>query len=473
MEIMREKIFEAKPVFAHILKEKGQISLFDYFQREESYLNISSSRKEEFLQIFEEEVSNILGGEVASRAAKDLALSWYVSTADHHGLLSDPYFFSSALVESFATESNGRSTVIALPCGGISIDNATFPRGLVCHNSLFEKIRFHIISRTISNQPVFSRLAYTENEVLSVKKEVEASSLDLKSKEKIFSKIIPIFEEALHKNFVLFSDQSTYINFHLWKMLPGLEKIDLVYIEQETLVRNILLKNHINQDTILNKIISNPKWLESFERNFNSISGAHDTKGGRGTFLFWAIDGKKRIPLDRQDSRISDIQKISEGLKNRTLMPAMSLTYITLAFYYGLSCGGGFSQVNYLTEMKKAYMAMFLEMDEDNDSFDYVSSIPTDFFCGDLQLATISDGKNNVPASILDTILYGNSSFIEGWRIAVQQLNLKDAVEPLFPELYRIIAKIKISPNEQKCYTASHIYEKTALSILRIKSDKS
>ena len=60
------------------------------------------------------------------------------------------------------------------------------------------------------------------------------------------------------------------------------------------------------------------------------------------------------------------MEALAAALRKRELMPTMALCFIVLSFYYGLRCGGGFLQPNYLTQLKEAYARFLTEIKAEN-----------------------------------------------------------------------------------------------------------
>ena len=119
-------------------------------------------------------------------------------------------------------------------------------------------------------------------------------------------------------------------------------------------------------------------------------------------------------------------------------MPSMALSFIVLSFYYGLTCGGGFLQVNYLSEMKEAYLKL-LKNTGNVEEVPHIEKIITDYFCGEFTSAMMSNRKRIAKASSIDLILYGN----KGTGIQLQELvgvcTLGEAIDQMMPTFYQII----------------------------------
>ena len=87
----------------------------------------------------------------------------------------------------------------------------------------------------------------------------------------------------------------------LWKkiMKDHPEAPNLVYIEQEAIVNNLLNKYHLDQDTLIHKLLFTPKYHKLLLKHFDGIIRGFSTKDKIGTYLFWALpNGQKyRVQL--------------------------------------------------------------------------------------------------------------------------------------------------------------------------------
>jgi hypothetical protein len=176
-------------------------------------------------------------------------------------------------------------------------------------------------------------------------------------------------------------------------------------------------------------------------------------------------EDKKIVNREKNISFSLEPDEIKKALENKILMPSMALTYCVLSFYYGLHCGGGFCQVNYLTEMKSAYKKMLQSIGKEENSYQYIDKVDTEFFCGEFVLATISNEKKTLPATPYDLILYGDSNTAKNISDKSKKITLREATDGLMFEFYRITTGERVEASDAKDYNPS-IYEK-ALSVLR------
>jgi hypothetical protein len=149
----------------------------------------------------------------------------------------------------------------------------------------------------------------------------------------------------------------------------------------------------------------------------------------QGDYLVSA-DGKFKLELTPN--------VIQEALEKRQIIPSVMLIFTVLSFYYGLKCLGGFSQVNYLTLMKNAYIKVQTERGN-YKSIEVCARTQTKETV-DVMIAFLG-GPNGelIPATGLDLILYGENN---RWQQIMDELNnitLEDAINPGMSDFYRFI----------------------------------
>ena len=463
---IRKTVFDAKPVFARILAEHGNETLAGYFGKTVSAPTVSEERKAEFLEVFGEQVSRVLGTEIAAKAVSDFSRVWSVSTADHHGPLTHPFFGNSALVRANSASIKKEGSIFVFSCGGISMDNSSFPRGFLMHDGSGEEVRLRLVSRTESNRPEHSRPAYKVADAWHLEHSLAISTLSEDTKNSFRQHVLSLCMSNGALTLPWYADQMTWINFHMWKKVPGSSGVDLVYIEQETLVSELLRRKHIGHDTLISRLLFDEVFLNAYEEHMDGIMGAHSRDAQRGSFLWWGIENGNRISLQRGDTRIASPEAVLKGLENRTLMPTMALTFIVLAFYYGIECGGGFSQVNYLEDMKQAYLNILSRVGSLASEADYVQTCRTDSFMGEFVLATLGTAQQKVAATPQDLIVYGDLNTADKIAKQIQTIALRDAVDGIMPELYKIVTGRAVPKEVLARYTPS-TYEETTLPLLR------
>lgn len=489
-EALKESVLIKKPVLRDILEKHGNKSLVEYAN---DYFDVNigpglRERQEEFFQTFHPQVSNLLGSDIADSAVQQLKKYYFVSTADHHGPLCDPFFLSSNLVTAISGLERSDpdfQNVIVLSCANVSLNNSSFPRGLLFSSYHDEKVQTHRLSFLPSNShssAVYNFRAYLSQEIdkvrTTLKEKLKAGHVKTHHAEKIHDLLSKIYH---HENVLQsqnYSEQVTKTNFHLWRGYLGEDHQNppnLIYLEQETLVVQLLLDHHLDQSTILNRIFFEPTLEPLILKYFNNISGAFSLENKWGTYLFWGISKDKnyRIPLWKQGEFLVSAdgeykipltpESIRQALEKKEILPSMLTIFFVLSLYYGLKCLGGFSQVNYLTFMKDAYIEMMKELGEDKEVA-LVEPVQTKEFGEDLTVAFLADPKGEVTmASGLDLILYHNKETFECMKSEAKIITLNEAIGPMMPSFYRVVYPGPERKDELMAITSQDIVKLTGL----------
>ncbi|MBI3588812.1 MAG: hypothetical protein HY093_00135 [Candidatus Liptonbacteria bacterium] len=425
-------VFAHKPVLKSLIEENGQLSILDYFQKTSSKSETVTERKKELIETIKEKVLKLLGQETAKSVAEELEINYFCSTADHHQPLVHPFFSNANLVQSLTNEEKGLKNILVLACSNISLNNSSYPRGIFFHDQNLKEIRLPFFSLKHRHHPVFKLKAYKKNDLKKIPNELESIYFDpttLKSK--------------------TYSDQITQTNFKLWKKVPGLAETNLIYLSQEEIVTDLILAHHLEKPTIIHQILFNSEFQNLFLKNFDGAIGAFSTKNKRGTFLFWGLKNNQRISLELEKNCLVSKKdhfslkltrdSIKNALLKKEIFPSMALSFIVLSFYYGLPCGGGFSQINYLGEIKNAYLKLLKEMGGFEKEMAQTKKIPTNIFRGEFVLATLGKKQKAVPATLIDLILHQDQTTTKKLAHLAKKITLKKAIDPMMPEFYKII----------------------------------
>lgn len=464
---MKHFILEKKPILGEIIEKRGTTTLYDYAQ---AYIEVNlnpliQKRQDELLSTFRREVAKRLGDDIAKNAAAQLAKYYYVSTADHHGPVCTPFFLTSNLIASAPYFENADpllENIIVLSCANISLNNSSFPRGLAFHSNLTGQRDVHQLSffpASCRLCPVYNFHPYDQDDIARVKEMVgdktSSHEISIESAEKIVDLLERIYCTDDVFSCENFSDQVTKTNHKLWKEFfvhqPGVRAPNLIYIEQEALVARLIIDHHLDQQSIIHEILFDKKFEAFITQYFEGIIGAFSRQDNWGTYLFWALPkgakyrtqvwkhGNHLVSPDGSYHLEMTPSALRRALEEKELIPSMLLTYIIIAFYYGLKCLGGFSQVNYLTYMKNAYIKMLTDKGH-YKSIEMCARVQTKELCGDVALAFLQNPMGElVPATGLDLVLYQTKETWPCLRGLSKEVTLAEALNPMMPEFYKII----------------------------------
>ncbi|MEK7623186.1 MAG: hypothetical protein AAB408_00760 [Patescibacteria group bacterium] len=463
---LQQAVLSRKPILREILEKRGQKTLAEYSR---DYIDVNHGsylpeRQNQLISAITYEVERTLGGDVARSVSGQLKKYFFVSTADHFGPICHPFFVNSNLMVSAGYPSDPDSVlrnIVVLSCSNISFDNSSFPRGLSFHTVAPDGLRLEqlpFFPRSVRPCPVFNFRAFTAQSIQNIEKTLadflRKGVVNKHVYERLSALISSVYSQRDVLEYAYFNDQVVKTNFALWKEFFNGQKDELpnlVYVEQETLVANLLQAHHLSQDTIISRILFKDEYRTLVEKYFDGIMGGFTLATKTGTYLFWALPpGRKyREQLWRQGNVLSTSdgtykveltpESIAAALLAKEIFPSTLLSFLLLAFHYGLKLLGGFNQVNYLTFMKEAFIKLATDIG-DMESVRRSELLQTKELIDAPTVAFARGPKNElIPATGLDLYLYGNGETVPALRRTMLNLTLDDALEPLLPDIYRVV----------------------------------
>ncbi len=436
-------IFEAKPEFAKLYKEYGDKAWIEYAK--ENYLRRSdcpkTERQTEFLTAFENVVSPLLGKEKTNRAIQTLKENSLVSSADHHGVLCHPFFSNASLIRSHPKVMSSESSVISLTCGCISLTNSSYPRGIFFHDLDLKEVRMPFATLRGRRRSLYGLQSISKTNIQKQIEKLHHINISEKSKTKLKNFLSEIIQNQKVFEQKYFSGQLTIINDILWSELFDETRGNLVYLEIETLVRELILNNHLDTETTIHKIIFDEETRNKYLENFEGVVGAHNNDK-KGSHIFWYIDEventRKQLFINKNnletvDKKISislSPDSIRKNLIEYRLLPSMAFCYSLISFYYGITLGGGFSQIQYLGDMKEAFKKT---IGED------IMDTKTNIFTGEQVLITIGNNGDKIPASLIDILLYDIEDLGRKIDEEIENIKISDTLDMMMPEFIEIV----------------------------------
>ena len=445
-------VWQERPELKKLIDTYGSYSLVDFYRENRPSKNyLPATRKAELLQTIREEISARFGATIAEDACRELKQQSFVTTADHHGPLIHPFFVNDKLIQSAVNRKQNLHNLLVFAFGNISLNNSSFPRGLILHNQNLAEERIRFKSLKYRQSPVWALPSYDACDLERARHDL----LQFKNQIPAWGTLQSLFEEIYASPEMLalqtFGEQITQTNFKLWKKIPGEENTNLIYLQIEDVVNSLLRAHHFGKDTILHRILFDTQTQRIFEKHFDGISGAFSRDAARGTFLFWGVhNGKRESLLRSQDGlRLSGgsfrlpmtPESLLIAIHNREIIPSAALSFIVLQFYYGLACGGGFTQIQQLADVKRAYLNFLNEAGGNAEDKEIAERAMTNCFRGEFMLATLGEGDRIIPATSIDLILYYNRATQTALEKRMRELKLSEAIEPMIPEFYKIISR--------------------------------
>ena len=459
---LTEAVLSKRPILRELMQKHGQKTLAEYASL---YIDVNLNppihqRQDELISTIRDDVAARFGQTVGQQVAKQLERYYFVSTSDHHGPIVDFSFSNANLLAavSHATHQDpDLAYIIVLACSSISFRNISFPRGLAYHvvqDGVSDIERVSFFPASARSCPVFNFRAYTANEIEQVKKTIHRKQ----HRSDVTEKLIALLDEVYLDPAVLacptFTDQVTLTNAAIWRkfFLPHTQPTaELLSLEQETIVTQLLLRYHLDQDTNINHILFDPTYEPLIRQYFDGIMGAFSTAEHSGSYLFWALppQSKYRQQLWKKGNTLTTDDgsyhvaltpdALRAAFERKEIFPTTMLDFFVLSFYYGLKCLGGFNQINYLTHMKNAYIRMNV------DRMNY-RSIEV---CARAQTKEMSDGYliaygqppagGVVPVNGIDLYLYGDNQTWPKIQEVANTVTINNSLYPAMPEFYRYV----------------------------------
>lgn len=453
LEDIRERVFAHRPRFGEVVRAHGSATLPAYYAEGFSNLMHPSS---DLLDAVEQETAIILGPELGKVAREALAEQRWVNTADHHGLLCHPYFYTTALARSHAMVRKNGSATVTLPFGGVSLGNDSFPRGISLHDREGREERIFFKSLQERRMPVHSLAPMDRSTLVRERDRACSFLLSSHAQERLGQLLTSFLDDAHVWDQETYSAQLTAMNSVLWAFSFGTARGACVYLEIDSVVRRLLLQKHLCTDTVISALLFNPLWRQAFVELFTGVIGSHTKESG--THFFWYVDHRmktRRRLVVHGDILITiegDVvipltsEHIAEGVRTRSLMPSSALIMIIITGVEGLACGGGPSQLEYLHTMMEQWETLLQRFGKS------VETPTTAIYCGDNALFQISTSGTNLPvlSTFLDVVLH-SLDVANNVDTALESTPLAATVDALLPVLYHMYTKE--NPSYKSGYT--------------------
>lgn len=439
-------VFDAKPKLRDLIDTYGNTSYLSYLETIPAHTTTvrDTAMDEIFFRAWTPLLRQYFDARLTAELTDELKKNFFASTADHGGPLCHPFFANAFFARAEDCLARNRELVLTLPCSGVSLDNSSFPRGLFFHDKNLNIVRLHIKSLAERHDSVYSTSPYTKEDIIRIEQEISLADISNEQKRILVSLVKDIFDRDDQYTRATYDEQMVRVNWLLPKYVKGFEHVEHISIGQEMLVRELLLL-HLDTDSLLAKLLLTTTMQTTYVETFAGITGAHTDETRRGTHLFWGLDtdGVRQQLSIGDDGWYTiagslflkrDKESLQQALRENRIYPNMALTFITLSFVHKLACGGGFSQINYLGEMKEACEKLC------DTTGHTLNEIPkTNIFTGELVVNVLEKDGISVPATLLDTILYQDDTTSATLKQAYSTTTLKDALWAMMPEYYKIV----------------------------------
>jgi hypothetical protein len=469
IDVIAKKVFARAPVLQETVDLHGAKTLFLYTNELQSVVLAERyvHRRTELVEVIKNRTAEVLGIASAEEIEKTLKMAYSVSTADHHGPICHPFFLNGNILSALPamqTPEQRSKSIAVLACANVSLNNSSFPRGILFHSANGQMEQVPIVSAQYGMRPVLAHPGYDMEDLLRacriVQAKIKCRAIDKTTGEKLISVLDQVYGQAIALGAKDYCAQISITNADLWRKFFSSSSVqvpELICLAQEQLVGDLLAKHLLEKKTFVYELFGTIDGWEQVKKYFDGKEGAFNTAARKGTFLFWAITGaeKKRQQVWYQRQRLETVdgslsvectvEALVAKMQTGELVPSMLVTFIVLSFYYGLVCRGGFFQPSYLTSLKEAYVTMLNDLGMVEEAA-AVQSVETKQMGADMALSFARNKSGKlVQAAGLDLFLYGTNSTAQALLQTSKQLLVKEAIYVMMPLFYGIL----YSPSEQ------------------------
>ena len=324
---------------------------------------------EDLIALAEREAARLFSPAAGTALRRELENRFLVLTANHHGVDFHPEFLQGDLVFALGC----RDAVPLFACGGVPCDNMAFPRGILLAPRTTNTTRpFHVplLSNADRRAFVSARGPYDPDQVKNALAALPRSSLSPEEQQVTERLITRIYLPPPVLGQRSFRDQMSVANSLMWRelaatgfRLPPLVSLDLLHLARELVIQDLKRPGSLAHDLLLEREVT-----EAVFHALNHARGCwtiRENRLDRGSFLFWAIDTKRRgvrLTLHPEANALTapgrtdmlfplTARTLIAALKDGRILPSLYLSFAVLAMARGLSCAGGVFQYAYLPRM--------------------------------------------------------------------------------------------------------------------------
>jgi len=424
---LQSVVLEKLPVLNDIYRVHGQKTVYDHVQ---DWQGGPAFIKPVLAAVITEVVGELYGEVVAQEINKQLSITSFVSTIDHHGLLNHPFFINSNLIVSLRKD---MTHVVCFPTAGVSLNNSSWPGCVLYHeNNDLKRVSFFSDKEkqsVVLSKRSFSRLQYEQ--VLGIISKQKPELLEYISA----SGIDRMFEPQY------FWQQASIASPLLWQMVfPSAPRI--VYPPLEIVMGRLLVRLLETKEKLFTQIIEDSFTRGLLQSCFFGMRGAFD--GERGSFLFWGVDEQaRRIALHLEDGFLlgggmrvpMTAASIIEGIRSARLYPGSLLCFILL-LWGGITALGGFNQVNWLMGIQEKFVLFLKELEHHKTAREVSLAVTNNFAEGSLGFL-----KKDIlfRAAGADIWLEKESSLYQKYIDLSHRMTVAQCIELSLSGMYRVI----------------------------------
>ncbi len=440
LDAMRGEVFGKQVILRDIYREHGNKNIAEYVRAcKIPSLTSVKAVTSKFFTALEKILANVYGEETARGALAQLKKEPLVSTIDHHGVLNHPFFINSNLFYSLKKT----PYLVCLPSAGVSLNNNTsWSACLLVTGNKGQLQRFSFFPDRQKTLTAWSAPAFGSGNVERVHAAIGRSSFSEQTKTDMLALLLQFTAGGALK-LKNFSLQAQTLSTNLWSLIfPSAPK--LLYVPIEDLAGQAIDDSFGDSGALLTKLLCGPESWQLAEKYFLGSPGAF-SGNQKGSFLFWGVGPTgRRVSLRREGSKLVgknfsvelNTRTIGQALAQRQVYPTSLVCFMVLLLG-GLTCLGGFNQVDWLTGIKEKLVSMLGELGEVDAATNLMKAETKNFAEGNL--AFLPQGEKIIKPTGVDIYLQKNSGLYKKFQELGNAVTLKESIDSILPGIYRAI----------------------------------
>ncbi len=309
-------------------------------------------------------ISRVHGRDVA------VPIPMAINIMDHHAMINNPLSIATNIV------ANAHRLLVGSPQPII-----TFSTSIPPQDNYFSDVRFHgkrlqfFSKKELPQSTCFMPLHefHCSNRLRSAGKWNDFSK---EEQEFIlrFESTITALDYGRAKNM---NDQVGILNGYMWKQLfeePLRSRIpDMIHIPNEDIIR-FLAPKVVGENGMIHRALYDPAFRALVLRRFEGLTGCWDVQKNKGTHFFWyrkdnrphALFVKGDMLVSRDSSFSIPLEKnaLIQALQSSEIIPSLFVIYGWLLLYAGVRPLVGYGSLNYITQMKMAWLDVLEGVDD-------------------------------------------------------------------------------------------------------------
>lgn len=369
-EVLTQFLDKAQAMRPYLTQEKNVQFVSDSLNSYEPHAE-HLRRQKRYKELIEEKLGGIFNQEELSRIKLFTQNPGVIgNTVDHLGFVNHPTMVSGYMTMGFSKifgDKKDHDDLLVLSTSAIPLNDYFHKRGFE-----FNGKHINITSKNDRNALLY---LYPKQEISILDKIKQAKELKNYSKEEIefLEKVDKIISGIDFSTCEKYADQLTKINFYLWPLMLPRQVRDsapnLITVEVEHVELNYLKELLKNKESFIYDFLFDSDKRKLIAEIFEGATGAWSTENGSGTEYFWHISNGYLEKMRLIDGNLVNEangfsipltpEAVYDALENKTIFPAMLLTYGISVFYCGIKSLAGMGSVQYVTDLKNRWIKYF------------------------------------------------------------------------------------------------------------------